>query len=401
MKITNINIQPNATRSNNSTEPKGDEFTQLLNKIVSDGEEPSDKDIILSDEPTEKDADNLLDPMLILSNLMMSSSIDTKQYDINSKAFSDEEVANTMDVERDVVKVDTSNLTGHELTLEDFTEKNNFIEFGSNTSLEEESMSLKLDTFSVDEHVKNENIKYDDNTVKEKHFSEAPVSGKKEDFHDGRALMRLKDISKDMPKDISSLSESEEKTIEIEPNRDTQTKEVKVNLTDSIVKEQNKIPIEFKADSPKEIMPNDNIQKIQDTLVHLMETTTEGKASVVKVKLYPEDLGTVDVTLRMEEGKLTAKILVDSEHVKGLFNGKINELNESLVKQNIHIEKISVDLNNVSEKFNFDFNHNGSFNQGRRNAFKKSNYRAFSSEKIVSQSNETSILGSGAISILA
>lgn len=397
MKIANINIQPNATRSNNSTEPKGDEFTQLLNKIVSDGEEPSDKDIILSEEPTEKDADNLLDPMLILSNLMMSSSIDTKQYDINSKAFSEEEVAITMDVERDVVKVDTSNLTGHELTLEDFTEKNKFIEFDSNTSLEEESMSLKLDTFSVDEHVKNENIKDDDSTVKEKHFSEAPVSGKKEDFHDERALMRLKDI----PKDISSLSESEEKNIEIEPNKATQTKEVKVNLTDSIVKEQNKIPIEFKADSPKEIMPNDNIQKIQDTLVHLMETTTEGKASVVKVKLYPEDLGTVDVTLRMEEGKLTAKILVDSEHIKGLFNGKINELNESLVKQNIHIEKISVDLNNVSEKFNFDFNHNGSFNQGRRNAFKKSNYRAFRSEKIVSQSNETSSLGSGAISILA
>lgn len=399
MKIENINIQPNATRSNNSTEPKGDEFTQLLNKIVSNGEEPSDKDIKLGDEETEKDADNLLDPMLVLGNLMMSSSIDSKQYDIDANAFSNEEVAITMDSESNVVKVDNLNLTGHEMTLEDFTDKNNFIDFDSNTSLEEESMSIKLDTFSVDEHVQSKNTKDANNTVKDRHFREAPVSREEEDFHDERALMRLNDISKDIPKDISTLSESEEKTNELEPNKATQTKEV--NLTDSIVKEQNKIPTEFKADSPKEIVSNDNMQNIQDTLIHLMETTTEGKASVVKVKLYPEDLGTVDVTLRMEDGKLTAKILVDSEHVKGLFNGKINELNESLVKQNIHIEKISVDLNNASEKFNFDFNHNGGFNQGRRNAFKKGNYGAFNSEKVVSQSNETSILGSGAISILA
>ena len=62
----------------------------------------------------------------------------------------------------------------------------------------------------------------------------------------------------------------------------------------------------------------------------------------------------------MEEGKLIANIMVDNEQIKGMFIKSINELSESLLKQNIQMERINIDLkpNTNSNSMNQSFNNN-------------------------------------------
>ena len=109
----------------------------------------------------------------------------------------------------------------------------------------------------------------------------------------------------------------------------------------------------------------------------MVETTREGDTSVIKVKLYPENLGTVDVAVKLEEGKLSATILVDNKHIEEIFNKSINELSESLLKQNIEVEKINIDLKVDTNPNSMNQSFNSSFNNGQDEAFnhKQSNMR--------------------------
>jgi hypothetical protein len=120
-------------------------------------------------------------------------------------------------------------------------------------------------------------------------------------------------------------------------------------------------------------LPKENIQIVNDTIIELVETTTEGEASILKVKLYPEELGTVDIALKMEKGKLTASILVESDQIKSMLDKSINELKENLLKQNLQLEKIDIDLNFESSQhkgfkgaFHEGFNQNQHHMKGKQ-----------------------------------
>lgn len=142
------------------------------------------------------------------------------------------------------------------------------------------------------------------------------------------------------------------------------------------------------------VRPDENLQKVNDTIIKLMETTKQGNVSEMKVKLYPEELGSVDVTLRMENGKMIAKILVDNEQVKQLFANKINELSNNLEKQNISIDKIQIDVNSNT-------------NFGSRPNQNKASYMKRNSGSLIDIESEENLTvddtahRSGAISILA
>lgn len=97
--------------------------------------------------------------------------------------------------------------------------------------------------------------------------------------------------------------------------------------------------------SPRAIDFNENIQLVNETIIDLIDLSGNGEDNTMKVKLYPEELGFVDVTLKMEEGKLVARILVENEQVRELFNGHMNQLNDKLARQNINIERVEIDLN--------------------------------------------------------
>ena len=140
------------------------------------------------------------------------------------------------------------------------------------------------------------------------------------------------------------------------------------------------------------ILPRKNLEIINNSIVQLMETTTKEGTSTMKVKLYPEELGNVNITLTLEEGKLIAKILVDSAHVKQLFANSMEELNQNLLKQNIHIGDVQVDLNNSSS---------GNQQQKDRNYFAPRRGFNFNKEVISNSFSEEKIYETGAVSILA
>lgn len=143
-------------------------------------------------------------------------------------------------------------------------------------------------------------------------------------------------------------------------------------------------------------LSNENMQNINDSIIQLMEITTEGNANVMTVQLYPEELGAVNISLKMEDGKLIAKILVDDDYVKQLFTGKIELLNNNLVKQNINMEEIFVELNS-----NANSNPNGDSGQNNSNFSNQNKNFKFTSESIDVITNEEINLKSGELSILA
>ena len=151
-------------------------------------------------------------------------------------------------------------------------------------------------------------------------------------------------------------------------------------------------------------LSNGNTQKVNDTIIQLVETTKEGDTSLLKVKLYPENFGTVDVSVKMEKGKLTANILVDNDQIKGMFTKSINELNESFLKQNIQIEKINIDLkldaNPNSMNQSFDNGQQEGFNKNQSNMRNRSLGHYYqNTEPLVPA--EADIYDTGKLSILA
>lgn len=155
-----------------------------------------------------------------------------------------------------------------------------------------------------------------------------------------------------------------------------------------------KVNVANEIDQQPKVLSKDNMQNINDSIIQLMETTTEGNTNVMKVQLYPEELGAVNITLKMEDGKLIAKILVDDDYIKQLFTGKIEQLNNSLIKQNINMEEIFVELNSNSNP-NSESGQNNSNFSNQNNAF----------ELIEDSMEETRIeeikLNQGELSILA
>ncbi|MFZ7120934.1 MAG: flagellar hook-length control protein FliK [Eubacteriaceae bacterium] len=112
--------------------------------------------------------------------------------------------------------------------------------------------------------------------------------------------------------------------------------------------------------NPVDFLAKENIDNVTNTIINNLETVSQGESTLMKVKLYPEELGAVDVMLKMEEGELIAKILVENNNVKQLFSDKINEINNNLKGQNINIISIDVD---VSSREGEGSNQNNSDNQ--------------------------------------
>lgn len=211
-------------------------------------------------------------------------------------------------------------------------------------------------------------------------------------------------ISETIEDSVSYMSEEKDieivdKDVPISKDKDLKT-ENKTTFTDLSIGDK-----EFKqvvrVEGENNIVSRDNIQNISNSIIKLVETTTEGSTSVMKVQLYPEDLGTVDVILKMDEGKITAKIIVESDHIKQMFNNKINELSENMIKQNIQVDKMEIELNTTQNYLNSQSDFSEGFNRESRNHFKRSQMINFKKEALSKRSLDEVSSNSGAISILA
>lgn len=224
----------------------------------------------------------------------------------------------------------------------------------------------------------------------------------------------MENINKDSIKSESAVSKSESISIdkEIQPKeeigfKDANIKETKNNEVDLTqdhiqgfrLEKGSTTEISQEPIAQRNIDFDENIQKVNDTIIELMDVKANGENSSMKVKLHPEELGFVDVTLKMEEGKLVARILVENEQVRELFNNHMNQLNDKLAKQDISIEKVQVDLN-----FNSNNQSNSSSNQNNRKNPFRSNQGIVSSSGItepIINEGQTRISGANGLDILA
>lgn len=115
-----------------------------------------------------------------------------------------------------------------------------------------------------------------------------------------------------------------------------------------------------------EILDTRNIQRVEDSMIKFMKVSKEGDTSVMRVKLYPEELGSIDISLKLHEGKIIADILVASEKVRELFLNSSSILNRNLLEQNISLKDIKVSVNNPFTSFD-NLNDQGQEGQGKGN----------------------------------
>ncbi|WFA07896.1 flagellar hook-length control protein FliK [Tissierella sp. Yu-01] len=396
MEVANIQVSQNISKPQPSVKAKPELFSQLLSDAI-DTEAPG----FTSDETSEETSDKVMEMMMgmLNLNLPLQNYVSSTNADeiilVEQAGIVDTEaikLSNMMlgmeDTENVGALGESSMIVENEFSLLEEVGKTDFAINENNNSDEMPKQSLVSSEESAEDTLPN--------TVKPEHSYYNQIQNSAElDISNHIQDLGIEETS--IETDIVTEVKTDEKT-------NVFKKDIDHNLMDNVqVRSFNNI-----ADETVEIkevtLSDDNIQRVNDSILQLVESTKEGDTNILKVKLYPEDLGTVDVTVKMEEGKLTAKILVDNEQVKGMFTRSITELNESLLKQNIQVEKINVDLNLGTSPDNlnqgFDFNQHGSFNQGSYR-MRNNNLRSFYSSAESPVKNESDIHKTGELSILA
>lgn len=89
---------------------------------------------------------------------------------------------------------------------------------------------------------------------------------------------------------------------------------------------------------------NENLDLAVKEILHQMETLTDGHKSMVKVKLNPKELGEMEISLSMQEGRLTGKIVVGNKEIQQIFTDKLHELNQTLKENRIDVASFEVKL---------------------------------------------------------
>jgi|GEM_PF-2143741 len=156
---------------------------------------------------------------------------------------------------------------------------------------------------------------------------------------------------------------------------------------------------EFMTNNAKTISFEANINKLEETIVKSITAIKEGEHSILKVKLQPENLGKVDLDVTMENGKLTAKINVESNHIRDLFNENLSQLHQGLLKQNIQVGRIIVEVNPGNDTAQWNFEKQGNFRHGNRRTPENGNRQ--SALKSISEIRATQDIRQTGLDILA
>lgn len=158
----------------------------------------------------------------------------------------------------------------------------------------------------------------------------------------------VKDIAEELGTEENLIEKIKGKTTTETPKTvDTET--LKTTETNFMF---NRIQNSFSGlDKIENSLSSQNLQNIEDSMIEFMKVSKEGDTSVMKVRLYPEELGSIDVSLKLSEGKLIADIIVESEKIKALFLNSSSILNKALAEQNIPIKNINISVNDGLNSF--------------------------------------------------
>ena len=100
-------------------------------------------------------------------------------------------------------------------------------------------------------------------------------------------------------------------------------------------------------------------QSLQDIIDKARITVRDNRNANFNVKLYPRELGNVNVNLSLENGVVTAKFFVDSDEAKNLLSQNMDTLKQQLLDAGIEVGEFDVGVNDHRKSFLND-NENGS-----------------------------------------
>lgn len=84
-------------------------------------------------------------------------------------------------------------------------------------------------------------------------------------------------------------------------------------------------------------------ETLQQTVVRHLHVNPNG-TSAVRLSLYPESLGQVDVRMTSHNGVLTAHLVVDTWVAKELLEGQLEHLRQALQQQGLQVDKLEVSV---------------------------------------------------------
>lgn len=391
MQVDNIQISNGSYKNNHQNIVKPQEgFSQILGEIM----ELSEEDLLqgLEGEISEEDetkfnmeeAINLIFNMPLIDNREVKISIPIDKVDEALEGINKEALLNIKEGLISFKELESFN--DNKIIKEgDLDLKENKVYFQEG-DIQKLDIDIDLVPKVKEEIPISKDVSIKDDSLKDKIIEDIHISKENKPILD-------KNLKVQEDNEISTKIQGGKMDLDKESSLEKRKIENKEWTTIDIGREQPKF-IEPKVNSnfQDNILPRENLEIINNSIIQLMETTTKEGNSTMKVKLYPEELGSVDITLTMDEGKLVAKILVDSDHVKQLFANSIEELNQNLLKQNIHIGDVQVDLNNSSS---------GNQQQKDGNYFAPRRNLNFDEKVISSKSSEDNVYETGAVSILA
>lgn len=130
-----------------------------------------------------------------------------------------------------------------------------------------------------------------------------------------------------------------------------------------------------------------NISNITEGIINNIEEINEGEKTILKVKLYPEELGEIKIHIEMEKGQLKGNIIVENHSIKEMLNENLEQLNNILKNNDVHFEKLDVGLAN---NFNGSTMHNNN-NRQSQNWHQNSQNFLYSNEEDINKINKSSI----------
>lgn len=96
--------------------------------------------------------------------------------------------------------------------------------------------------------------------------------------------------------------------------------------------------------------------RVIEQIVKQIEVTNQQNNTEITIQLKPEHLGKMMIQLSLEEGKVTARFITDSQEVKNLLDTNISVLKQNLEANGIKVEKTEINYQlNGGEDFNQHF----------------------------------------------
>ena len=251
-------------------------------------------------------------------------------------------------------------LVSIEKTEEPMVELDKMLILDEEVVLEDKKLDKNLETFSL----KGEEVKKEIENV------DLKVEKKVEPVEDTTRPLEVKALEEDLIKLEKPPIELEEGLVIEEFEEFPKDSKIDFNLPNRKLENTNTFVEEV---ALPEKLPEENIEKVYESLFDMVETTKVGEKTSMKLRLSPEELGNVEIVLDFEDSKLKVKLLVENEMTKKLFNNEFEKISENLLKQNLKVEDFDIDLRQ-------DFNLNkGSSQQGseeRQNPFLKKNFKS-------------------------